>query len=198
MLLRDRYYLGYVSYEGEEYQGRHEPLIEPDLFNRVQTIAETRSAADERRRVHHHYLKGSVFCGRCDKAGVTQRLAIQHTVNRHGTDYAYFFCRQARSGACTAPHINVLRVEQAIEAHYATILFTQDFIAEVRAHVGATLADEDAATRLRHRQLTSELRALDTQEDNLINLVAMTDDTMPTAKTKIHTSCTTSSTSANT
>jgi hypothetical protein len=25
-LLRDRYYLGYVEYEGIEYQGRHEPL----------------------------------------------------------------------------------------------------------------------------------------------------------------------------
>ncbi len=185
MLLRDRYYLGYVSYEGEEYQGRHEPLIEPDLFDRVQAIAATRSAAQERRRVHHHYLKGSVFCGRCDKAGVTQRLAIQHTVNRHGSDYVYFFCRQSRTDVCTAPHINALRVEQAIEAHYATIRFTPDFIAEVRTHVGATLADEEAATRLRHRQLTSELRALDAQEDNLINLVAITDDTVPTAKAKI-------------
>jgi DNA invertase Pin-like site-specific DNA recombinase len=80
-MLHDRYYLGYVSYEGEEYQGRHQPLIDHELFDRVQTIADARSAADERRRVHHHYLKGSVFCGRCDKAGVTQRLAIQHTVN---------------------------------------------------------------------------------------------------------------------
>ena len=80
-----------------------------------------------------------------------------------------------------------MRVEQAIEAHYATIRFTPDFIAEVRAHVGATLADEEAATRLLRRQLTGELRALDAQEDNLINLVATTDDSVPTAKAKIHT-----------
>jgi hypothetical protein len=26
-VLRDRYYLGFVNYKGEEYQGRHEPLV---------------------------------------------------------------------------------------------------------------------------------------------------------------------------
>lgn len=45
MMLRDRYYLGYVTYDGEEYQGRHEPLIAPDIFDRVQNIHESRSTA---------------------------------------------------------------------------------------------------------------------------------------------------------
>jgi hypothetical protein len=76
MLLHDRYYLGYVTYDGEEFRGRHEALIDQDLFDRVQAIAATRSAAGERRRVHHHYLKGSLFCGRCEQAGSTQRMII--------------------------------------------------------------------------------------------------------------------------
>lgn len=52
--LRDRYYLGYVTHKGEEIKGRHEPLINQALFDRVQTIADSRTAAKERRRVHHH------------------------------------------------------------------------------------------------------------------------------------------------
>lgn len=105
MLLRDRYYLGYVSYDGEEYQGRHEPLIDPDLFDRVQSILESRSVAGERRRVHHHYLKGSLFCGRCERAGITQRMIIQHTVNSRGSEYTYFFCRNKQEGTCPTPHV---------------------------------------------------------------------------------------------
>src|SRR4051794_40582564 len=79
-MLRDRYYHGYVTYEGEEFKGRHEALIDDDLFEDVQSILETRAMAKERRRVHHHYPKGSLFCGHCKENGITQRIIIQHTV----------------------------------------------------------------------------------------------------------------------
>lgn len=134
-MLRDRYYLGYVAYKGEEIPGRHEPLIDDHLFDRVQDILDSRRMAKERRQVHHHYLKGSLFCGRCQRAGITQRMIVQHTVNRRGAEYTYFFCRNKQNGTCQAPHINVALVEDAVEAHYATIRFSAQFIADVRAHI---------------------------------------------------------------
>ena len=182
MMLRDRYYLGYVTYKDEEIKGRHEALIDDDLFERVQDIIESRAAAKERRRVHHHYLKGSLFCGRCKKAGITQRMIIQHTVNSRGSEYTYFFCRNKQDGTCTAPHVNVLRIENAVEDHYATIRFSPGFVADVRAHIAEALADEEAATRLLKQQLTTELRGLDAKEENLIDLAA--DSTLPQAKIK--------------
>ncbi len=181
-MLRDRYYLGYVTYQDEEIKGRHEPLIDEDLFERVQDIIESRSIAKERRRVHHHYLKGSLFCGRCKRAGRTGRMILQNVVNSKGTTYTYFFCRNKQSGACDAPHINVLLVEDAVEAHYATIRFSRTFVADVRAHIGEVIGEEEAAARLLHQQLTNELRALDAREDNLIDLAA--DGTIPQAKIK--------------
>ncbi|GAA4536594.1 hypothetical protein GCM10023192_34890 [Amycolatopsis samaneae] len=184
LMLRDRYYIGYVTHEGEEVRGRHKPLIDPVLFEQVQEIAESRTAAKERRRVHHHYLKGSLFCGRCKRTGRLSRMIIQRTVNSRGTEYMYFFCRNKQSGTCRAPHLNILHVEEAIEAHYATVRFSLDFIAGVRTHVATALEDEQAASRLLHQQLTAELRDLDAQEENLIDLAAKGDDGMPQAKIK--------------
>ncbi len=128
LMLHDRYYLGYVTYDGEEFEGRHDALVDQELFDRVQAIAESRSAAQERRRVHHHYLKGSLFCDNCHERGITQRLIIQHTVNPRGYEYTYFFCRNTQNGTCPTPHVNVLRIEEAVEEHYATLRFTPDFI----------------------------------------------------------------------
>jgi site-specific DNA recombinase len=51
VVLRDRYYLGLVTYKGEEYPGRHESLITPELFARVQTELDSHAAAGVRRRV---------------------------------------------------------------------------------------------------------------------------------------------------
>ncbi len=184
-MLRDRYYLGYVHYDDEEIRGRHEPLIDEDLFDRVQDVIGSRATAGERRRVHHHYLKGSLYCARCKRAGITQRMTLQHTVKSRGAEYTYFFCRNRRNGTCDAPHINVALVEDAVEAHYVTVRFNPEFILEVRGHIASVIEERDVAERLLHKQLATELHALDTREDNLIELAADAATPQPKIKVKL-------------
>lgn len=51
LVLRDRYYLGTVTYKGEEFAGRHEALVTPELFARVQAVLDGRLAkTGERQR----------------------------------------------------------------------------------------------------------------------------------------------------
>ncbi|WP_433657987.1 recombinase family protein [Nocardia sp. CA-128927] len=184
-MLRDRYYLGYVIYKDEEIPGRHERLIDNDLFDRVQDILQPRSTAKERRRVHHHYLKGSLFCGLCHRAGITQRMIVQHTTNSRGAEYTYFFCRNKQNGSCQAPHINVTLIEDAVETHYASIRFSARFIADIRAHIARVIDEQETAERLLHDQLTTELQALDIREENLIDLAADATIPQPKIKTKL-------------
>jgi site-specific DNA recombinase len=81
-------------------------------------------------------LKGSLVCWRCKRAGRSGRMILQHVVNSKGTRYAYFFCRNKQSGACDAPHINVLLIEDAVEAHYATIRFSPKLVISARRQDG--------------------------------------------------------------
>lgn len=64
-MLSNRYYLGRVSFRGTEYQGRHQPLVDHLLFDQVQEVLKSHNTAGEKQRDHNHYLKSSVFCGRC-------------------------------------------------------------------------------------------------------------------------------------
>ncbi|GHF79857.1 hypothetical protein GCM10017566_62590 [Amycolatopsis bartoniae] len=114
----------------------------------------------------------SLFCGRCKRAGITQRLIVQHTVNSRGSEYTYFFCRNKQNGSCEAPHINVALIEDAVENHYATIRFSAQFVATVRAEVARAIDEQEASERLLHKQPTTELKSLDTREENLIELAA--------------------------
>jgi hypothetical protein len=55
-VLRDRYYLGFVRYKDEEYQGRHEPLVSAELFAKVQAVVDERLPKQgSRQRQHYHY-----------------------------------------------------------------------------------------------------------------------------------------------
>lgn len=143
-LLRDRYNLGEVTYKGETYPGRHEPLITADLFTQVQKRMNVRGYAAERHKRHDHYLKGTVWCGQCRlEQHVNRRMTLMRTTGRHGnTDYGYFFCRGAQDHLCDTPYSSIDHVEDAVADHYKTIRLSQAFITAVRSHIDAALNDQ--------------------------------------------------------
>ncbi|MGU3438437.1 recombinase family protein [Actinomycetes bacterium M1A6_2h] len=64
-LLRNPYYIGQVRYQGALHPGAHEPIVDPETWQQVQTLLDTRATTGERRRKHDHYLKGTLYCGTC-------------------------------------------------------------------------------------------------------------------------------------
>jgi site-specific DNA recombinase len=175
-VLRDRYYLGFVEYEGIEYQGRHEALVTPELFGRVQKVLDSHQGAGTRTRTHNHYLKGVLWCARCEHRFIVQRA------RGNGGEYFYFFCRGRQEGLCGAPYLNVHAVEQAVLDHYATVSFSDEFRTAVRARLDDALAGDLGSTQAIRERLGARLTALDTKEDNLLDLAA--DGELPKEKIK--------------
>jgi site-specific DNA recombinase len=131
-ILRNSYYVGLMYYRGLTYPGNHEPLISEETFSTVQSILEAQNYAGEKQRRHHHYLKGSVFCGDCES-----RLIVSRTKNRHGTVYPYFVCigRHQRRTTCTRKAMLIEDIEKKIEAYYGSIRLTPERTEELRAFV---------------------------------------------------------------
>jgi hypothetical protein len=50
-------------WDGVEYEGSREPLVERATFDRVQELLGARAMRGTRERRHHHYLKGLLVCG---------------------------------------------------------------------------------------------------------------------------------------
>jgi site-specific DNA recombinase len=142
-MLKNRYYLGYVTFRGTEYQGRHQPLIPPSLFDRVQEVLASHARAGEKERTHNHYLKGSVYCPNCGS-----RLCL---TNAKG-NYLYFFCigRHQRRTNCPQPYLAVSTVEQAIERYYATVRLPEAVQDLIRTGLRAELDHQ-------HRQAQPEI-----------------------------------------
>ncbi len=172
MMLRDPYYTGIVVYKGEEFSGRHEPLVSEALFARVQSVLDTNRAATERRRVHHHYLKGSLMCARCAEQGRVSRMMLQRTFGRHGGEYWYFFCRARQEHLCDNPHIAVDKIEDAVLRRYATLQVPEAFIEQVTTMLKEALDEERRGSHLAAESARARLQALTVKEDNLLDLAA--------------------------
>lgn len=152
--LQNPYYIGIVRYAGVEYQGRHEPLIDRDTFAKAKAVLATHSSATEKDRKHHHYLKGSLFCGRCGS-----RMSLTYAQGNGGR-YAYFYCIGRKQGTgCKQPHVAVDLIETAVERTYDEVMLPRKQAERIRAKLGKAMSGmrEQAtaeATRQRRRLAT--------------------------------------------
>jgi len=165
-MLQDRYYLGYVEWGGVEHRGRHEPLISQDLFDRVQRVLYGDRRAGKRERTHDHYLRGVIWCGRCQS-----RLMIMTGRSKTGVQYHYYVCRGRQERTCDLPYLKIEEVERKVLAHYATVRLPDDF-RDRAAHVMSQAATERSTTHTTLRgQLKRQLTEIEAKEDHYLDLV---------------------------
>ena len=168
-ILQDPYFIGFVTYKGEVFKGRHQPLITAELFARVQQVVASRSTG-ERKRIHEHYLKGSLFCGHCHEQERTGWMVLANVKGRGDEVYEYFFCRQTQARLCDSRYAQVPRIEQAVERYWATLRLSPELVAHIRSGIQRTIEHDQKAARELHSQLTEELRRLDVKHENLLDL----------------------------
>jgi site-specific DNA recombinase len=90
-MLRDDYNIGIVTRGGVKCEGRHEAIVDPAVFEKVQSALQAHRLSGDRTKKHNHYLKGSIYCGHCGQRmiygrhrgnGGARRWATQPTSKR--------------------------------------------------------------------------------------------------------------------
>ena len=122
-ILTNPYYKGIVCYKGVEYQGKNESIIDEATWTKVQEVLSS-NVCGERTRVHEHYLKSTVYCGKCGA-----RLIIHNARSKSGNIYPYFVCiaKQNKRNDCDQRSLLIDEVADRIEALYQQIAFTAEF-----------------------------------------------------------------------
>ena len=79
-ILSDRFYIGFFRWRGEEYEGKHAPLIPMDLFERVQKVLGNRGRGRYKTKVVPRELAfmGLVRCGECGASVTAERQKGHH------------------------------------------------------------------------------------------------------------------------
>ena len=158
-LLKNPYYVGFVRYRGVSYPGRHQALVSPELFDQVQLMLRLR-ASGEKQRTHMHYLKSSVYCGRCEA-----RLCLSLA---KGT-YLYFFCvGRAKGNNCDLPYLATEDVEDMILESYKRISLTQDESDRVENRVRSKIEANRVNAGIEAKRQTARLQKLTLERNKLL------------------------------
>jgi site-specific DNA recombinase len=138
-LLHSPYYMGVVAYQGIHYEGKHQPLIEPETWLAIQDTLASHNHTGEKDRTHNHYLRGTIYCSECGG-----RLVYSQTKGRGGL-YEYYCCvkKKTKETNCTRPAIRVECIEEAIEAFYLRFRLTPALSTHIQDAVRGELAQQE-------------------------------------------------------
>ena len=141
-ILRSPYYKGIVVHNGVEYQGKHETLVDDETWQKVQDRLDKKRNGLKQRE-HHHYLKGTIWCGYCGS-----RLCVTYSTGKTGQRYPYYFClgRHQKRTTCELTYRPLAVVEEQIVDHYRTVQLNADGL-EATAAVLIAEASEQLATQ---------------------------------------------------
>ena len=86
-ILRNRLYTGRFEWNSKTYQGKHEPLVPIDLWERVQEVLDGRFARKAKQGQHDFAFSGLIACHACGCA-VVGEIKKERYVYYHCTGYA--------------------------------------------------------------------------------------------------------------
>ena len=102
-LLSNSFYYGHFKYSGEMYEGKHKPIIEKKLFDRVQDVLRLRS--NKRHKLENN---PQAFCGllKCSDCGcaITAEEKFKYQKNGNVHRYIYYRCTKKR-GPCPCEYV---------------------------------------------------------------------------------------------
>ena len=163
-ILRNPYYRGIVTYQGVQYPGKHQPLIDDATWQRVQTIL-NQHRHGERQRIHNHHLKTTIRCGQCGG-----RLIIHNAKARNGHIYPYFVCsyRQRHRTECSFKAVLIDEVDIAIADLYHHIHITPEDRQAIEKYLRLELDHIYTRQHTHTQKLTTQARKLKTQQAKLL------------------------------
>jgi site-specific DNA recombinase len=151
-ILRCRLYTGMFEWKGKLIQGKHQPLVSADLWERVQGVLDGRNASKHRRMTHDFAFSGLITCHQCG-CSIVGEIKKQKYVYYHSTGYADK-CRDSPA-ACRRRYVR----EEVLEKQFTDMLGHLQFDDEVLEWVREALYASHADERREHEEAIRRLQA---------------------------------------
>ena len=113
--LQNPIYCGVIRYNGELYNGKHEPIISKKLFDETQEIMTRKSKPQKSDKMKFFLYRGFFKCGEC---GFT--ITADRKIKKSGKQYVYYYCTKKNpQHVCSQ---NVFTREEKISSQIKTEL----------------------------------------------------------------------------
>ncbi len=164
-IFTNQFYAGLIPYKGQVYEGKHEPMITIDEFDRVQMILGRKGKPRPKR--HTFAFTGCIHCGECDcMVTAIEKTKIIKRDNALKT-FTYYYCtRQKKDTPCSQRKVIAedkleLEIENEIEKYTILPQFRDWAIEILNSKNYAEIEDRTKTYEMQHKTLTQTQAELD-------------------------------------
>ena len=150
-ILTNSFYVGLFTYGGEIYEGRHTPLIEKRLFDKVQQVIVERGHPMKPQN-EPKALCGLLRCGECGM-GITAEEKFKYQKNGNVHRYVYYRCTK-KKGSCSQSYIR----EEPLVEQLNTVLSDYAMPSVWQAEFEKLIAEDERTASIKNAALVQELR----------------------------------------
>lgn len=158
------FYAGYIVYQGQWYQGKHEPLVTIEEFDRAQRLL-GRTGNTRPQRYEFPYT-GLIRCGTCGGA-----ITAENKRNRYGRRYVYYHCtHKSRRTVCREKSLEQDVLERQILGFLDAVHLDEQEMQEALLLIEQERQKEQSALLAVRQSVQKALQACQRNLDNLTRL----------------------------
>jgi len=156
-ILQNPVYYGVFRYNGESYEGTHEPIITKKLFDQCQAVMARRGKP--KKVVRQFVLRGLMKCGECGRM-VTAETQKGHT---------YYHCTKRRTN-CMQKYVREEELATQIQSILQKVSLCDDWTTTILRELEKDKQSDVQSSRPQQQNLEAQIAAMDGKINKLIDI----------------------------
>ncbi len=151
-ILKNEFYTGYFTWQKTKFKGKHTPLVDTELFERVQLIMQNHNKNASRKRKHNFLLSGFIYSKVNGK-----RMLGEHHDKKSGRRYSYYCDLDNRAGS----YIGSAKLEAEVENLFGNIQISKEYSDKVLEIAKGMLKESRKNQSSERKRISSELQRIE-------------------------------------
>ena len=165
-LLQNPFYYGLIRYNGEFFEGKHEPIISKKLFDKAQEVMKRKSKPQKTDKMKFFLYRGLFRCGEC---GFT--ITADRKIKPSGKPYTYYYCtRKNPNHKCSQ---NVFTREEKISSQIneaiQKVSLPDDWTDKMLNELEDEKKEKAQSSRFFAQKTENEIKIIDEKLEKLMN-----------------------------
>lgn len=153
-VLKNPVYSGSILYKGTLYPGKHQPLVDKRLFDKVQEVMGYSKAPSVGKHVFNY--RGLLSCGHCGCA-----VTVEKKTKKSGKEFVYYHCTNGKGICENVTYLREEKIDEAIQAALSNIRLTEDVLEWTKEVLLESSAEERQYRQAQVRSLSNRYNKLD-------------------------------------
>jgi len=165
-LLQNPFYYGLIRYNGEFFEGKHEPIITKKLFDEVQEVMKQKSKPQKADKMKFFLYRGFFKCGEC---GYT--ITADKKIKPSGKSYTYYYCTKKNPNHKCSQNVFTReeKISSQINEAIQKVSLPDDWADKMLNELEKEKNENAQSSRFFAQKIQDEIKTIDEKLEKLMN-----------------------------